>query len=391
LIEKEESMTEFGFTEADETLRKAVRMFARKELAPGAKERARQNFMPDWLFRKIAELGYIGMAAAEEYGGQGMSMTSVGIVVEELAKVDLVAPHVVVVPTQFSVLLQSGSEEQRRRLLPPLCRGEAMYSIALTEPGCGTDAAAVKMTAFRDGDDYVLNGEKTPVTRAMQGTGAFVFAKTNPAAGARGVSCFYVPFDTPGVSRSEIPYAGMIPFNCAAVFFDSVRVPADNLIGEEGKGFYLIMDRFDVLRVLLALIVLGQAQSSLTEVMGYVKERTAFGRPLAKYEGISFKIAEAATKLDAARLLCYRALWMSDRGMKHSKETAMSKWYAPKVAFEVIHDCILMMGHYGYSTEYPLTQRLLDVMGYEIADGTAEAQKLVIVRELLGRDFMPYK
>lgn len=197
-------MAEFGFTEADEQLRVAVRVFARKELAPGAKERARNNLMPDWMFRKMADLGYIGMAAAEEYGGQGMNMMSVGIVVEELAKADIVAPHVVVVPTQFSVLLESGTEEQRQRLLPPLCRGEAMYSIALTEPSCGTDAAAIQMTAVRDGDDYILNGEKTPVTRAMQGTGAFVFAKTNPAAGARGVSCFYVPFDTPGVSRSEI-------------------------------------------------------------------------------------------------------------------------------------------------------------------------------------------
>jgi cyclohexanecarboxyl-CoA dehydrogenase len=152
----------------------------------------------------------------------------------------------------------------------------------------------------------------------------------------------------------------------------------------------MLMDRFDVIRVLLCLVAIGQAATSLGEVTEYAKIRHAFGRPIAKYEGISFKIAEAATKLDAARLLCYRALWMRDQGMRHSKESAMAKWYAPSVAFDVIHDCVLMMGHYGYSTEHPFAQRLLDVMGYQIADGTSEAQKLVIVRDMIGRQFLPY-
>jgi cyclohexanecarboxyl-CoA dehydrogenase len=371
-------------------LRRAAREFATKELAPGAKERALTDRIPDWMIRKIAELGYIGLIAEEKYGGQGMDMTSVGIVSEEFGKVDIASTGTVIIPTQFCALLKSGTEEQRQQWIPKLCKGELMPSIAITEPDCGTDAAAIKMRAIRSNDSYILDGEKAPVSRAMQSKLLVVWAKTDIDAGARGVSCFVVPSDSPGLSLEAIPYAGLHPFKCCAVVFDSVEVPIGNRIGDEGKGFYMLMDRFDVIRVLITLVALGQAQTSLSEVTAYVKSRTAFGKPIAKFEAISFKIAEAATKLDAARLLCYRALWMRDQGIKHSKEAAMCKWYAPIIAFEVIHDCIRMMGHYGYSTEYPLIQRMLDVMGYEFADGTAEAQKLVIVRDLLGRKFLPY-
>jgi len=384
-------MAEFGFTDEHELLRQAARDFAARGLAPGAKERISQNRIPDWMVKKIAELGYIGMTADEKYGGMGMDMTSVGIVIEEFGKVDIGAAHVVMVPTQCSALFETANKAQREKWLPLLCKGELMPSLAITEAGCGTDAAAISMNAVRDGDHYILEGEKAPVTRGMQADTIIVWAKTDPDAGVRGVSCFFVPTGTAGLSFSEIPYDGLISLNCATVVFDSVRVPVSNRIGDEGKGFYMLMDRFDVIRVLLCLVALGQAQTSLKETIAYTKGRTAFGRPIAKYEGISFKIAEAATKLDAARLLCYRALWMRDKRLKHSKESAMCKWYAPTVAFEVIHDCILMMGHYGYSTEYPYTRRLLDVMGYKIADGTAEAQKLVIVREMIGSDFLPYR
>jgi cyclohexanecarboxyl-CoA dehydrogenase len=383
-------MAEFGFSETHEDLRRAAREFATKELAPGAKERALTDRIPDWMIRKIAELGYIGLIAEEKYGGQGMDMTSVGIVSEEFGKVDIASTGTVIIPTQFCALLKSGTEEQRQQWIPKVCKGELMPSIAITEPDCGTDAAALKMKVTKRNNTYILDGEKAPVSRAMQSNILVVWAKTDIDAGARGVSCFVVPSDSPGLSIEGIPYAGLHPFKCCAVVFDSVEVPIGNRVGDEGKGFYMLMDRFDVIRVLITLVALGQAQTSLSEVTAYVKSRTAFGKPIAKFEAISFKIAEAATKLDAARLLCYRALWMRDQGIKHSKEAAMCKWYAPIIAFEVIHDCIRMMGHYGYSTEYPLIQRMLDVMGYEFADGTAEAQKLVIVRDLLGRKFLPY-
>ena len=383
-------MMEFGLTEDHEVLRQAARNFAVKALKEGAKERATQNRIPDWMLKKITGLGYTGMLADEKYGGQGMDMVSLGVVVEEFGKVDIPAAHVVLCPSQFCALLESGTEEQRQKWLPKLCKGELIPSLAISDAVCGTDAAAITMRAEKKGGYYILDGEKAPVTRAMQADSLIVWAKTDPNSGARGVSCFFVPVDAEGISLSEIPYDGLIPLNCATVGFDSVKVPASDRIGDEGKGFYMLMDRFDVIRVLLCLVAVGQAYSSLNEVMEYAKVRTAFGRPIAKYEGISFKIAEAATKLDAARLLSYRALWLRDQGIKHSKESAMAKWYVPSVAFDVIHDCVLMMGHYGYSTEYPYTQRMLDIMGYQIADGTGEAQKLVIVREMLGREFLPY-
>ncbi|MGA2463235.1 MAG: acyl-CoA dehydrogenase family protein [Thermodesulfobacteriota bacterium] len=383
-------MAEFGFNETHQDLQNAAREFATKELAPGAKERALSDFIPVWMIKKIAELGYTGMIAEEKYGGQGMDMMSVGIVAEEFGKVDIASTGVVIIPTQICALLKSGTEEQRQQWIPLLCKGEMMPSLAITEPDCGTDAAAIKMRAIGNAENYILEGEKAPVTRATQSNVLIVWAKTDINAGARGVSCFFVPSDSPGLTLEEIPYAGLHPFKCCAAFFDSVKVPIGNRIGDEGKGFYMLMDRFDVIRVLLALVALGQAQTSLSEVTAYVKSRTAFGRPVVKFEAISFKIAEGATKLDAARLLCYRALWMRDQGIKHSKEAAMCKWYAPVIAFEVIHDCILMMGHYGYSNDYPLIQRMLDVLGYQIADGTAEAQKLVIVRDMIGRQFLPY-
>jgi cyclohexanecarboxyl-CoA dehydrogenase len=384
-------LVEFGFSETHEDLRRAAREFATRELALGAKERAETIRIPNWMIKKIAELGYVGMIAEEKYGGQSMDMMSVGIVAEEFGKVDITAPTLVTVPSAYCFLLKYGSEELRRQWLPKLCRGELIGAFGLTEPSCGTDAAALKMTASRNGGSYILDGEKAPVSRAMQAGVFLVWAKTSPEDGGRGISCFLVPADTPGISCSEIPFAGQRPTNFASVFFDSVKVPSTNRVGDEGKGFHIVMEAFDLLRVWIGLAVLGQAETSLDEVTAYVKSRTAFGHPIAKFEAISFRIAEAATKLDAGRLLCYRALWMFDRGLKNIKESAMCKWYATETAVDIIHDCILMMGHYGYSTEYPLVQRMLDVMGYQIAEGTPEALKLVIVREVLGGKFLPYR
>lgn len=383
-------MAEFGFTEGHELLRRQAREFARGELLPGARERAKMNRIPHGLIQKIAEAGYTGITAATRYGGQELDVMSLGIVLEEFAKVDIAAPHVVLAPTQVYALLESGTEEQRQQWIPRITRGEVMPSLCITEPDTGSDAAAIRMRAVRNGEAYILNGEKTSITRGMQSDLLVVWAKTDPEARARGVSCFLVPADTPGISRSPIPHMGWRPMQTASITFDDVEVPVSSRVGDEGKGFYMIMDRFDVLRVLLAVEVLGMAQASVDETIAYVKQRTAFGKPIGKYEGVSFKIAEALTLLDAARLLCYRALWMRDNGIRHSKESAMCKWWVPLVSVKVIHDCLPLFGHVGYSEEYPIEQRLRDAIGYEMADGTAEIQKLLIVREVLGRDFLPY-
>jgi cyclohexanecarboxyl-CoA dehydrogenase len=219
---------------------------------------------------------------------------------------------------------------------------------------------------------------------------AMVFARTGPGAGARGVTAFLVPLDLPGVTRSALHDLGSRAVGRAVLSFDHVRVPASHRLGPEGAGFYEVMRGFDFNRVLIALACLGVAQVSLEETMRYVQERRAFGRPIVQFEGVSFPLAEAATLLEAARLLSYKALWLADRGERHTKEAAMAKWWAPKLAVETIHQCLLLHGHYGYTDELPFGQRLRDVIGLEIGDGTAEIMKLIVARELMGREALPY-
>ncbi len=207
---------------------------------------------------------------------------------------------------------------------------------------------------------------------------------------ARGVTAFLVPLDLPGVSRSPVRDMGTRAIARAGLAFDHVRVPASHRLGEEGTGFHQIMRGFDYNRVGIALACLGVAQISLEETMAYVKDRKAFGRALATFQGVSFPIAEAATHIEACRWLCYRALWLADHGRPHTKESAMTKWWAPRLAVDTIHQCLLLHGHYGYTEELPFEQRMRDVIGLELGDGTAQIMKTVVARELMGRESLPY-
>jgi len=219
---------------------------------------------------------------------------------------------------------------------------------------------------------------------------AAVFAKTDSGAGFKGLSCFLVPLDFPGIRKLNTPDLGLKPITRPSLILDDVRIPEAYLIGQEGKGFSMVMKAFDLMRVLVALISLGAAQTVMEETVDYVKQRVAFGRPVGRFEGVSFRIAEAATHVEAARSLCYRALGLRDQGLNHTKETAMCKWWSTKIAVDVIHEALLLHGHFGYSAEAPIEQRLRDVIGNQLADGSPEGMKLILVRELLGRDFLPY-
>lgn len=383
-------MGEFVFTEAQQMFQRQVREFSRRELAPGAKERAKQDHMPMHLVKRLGDMGLLGLTLPQEYGGTPGDWVMVGITVEEIGRADFnlsLVPHQVI---GCALAVLQGSDEVKEKWLPPLIGGEKLVALCVTEPGCGSDAAAIQTQAIRTGDGYLLRGEKTSVTLGMQSEVAVVFAKTDPKAGARGVTAFLVPFDAPGLTRTPIADTGCKPMNRASAFFDDVLVPESYRLGEEGKGFYTVMGQFDFIRNCLGLEALGAAQASLDEAIEYAKTRHAFGKPIAKFEAVSFKIAEAATMIEAARLLCYRALWLMDQGLPHTKETAMCKWLAPKVAWDVIHDCLIIHGQVGYSEELPLEQRLRDIMGWEIGDGTAEIMKVVISRELMGREFLPY-
>ena len=383
-------MAGFGFSESQEMFRRQVRSFVQKEIAPGASKRAKQDSYPMDLIRRMGEMGLMGINQPEKYGGQPADWVTLGIAVEEVARGDF---NLSIVPT-----LEAGAclafrlvpEEVQSEWLPRIISGEILACVATTEPGCGSDVGSMTTRAVRQGDYYVINGEKTSITVGMQSECCIVFAKTDPTQKARGVSAFLVPLNSPGVHRSRLPDMGCKPMGRCSIILDNVKVPVKYRMGEEGKGFYVVMGQFDLIRINLGLMALGCAQTSLEDAIGYAKQRTAFGSPLAKYEGISFKIAEDYTRLEAARLLCYRTLWLRDQGQNHTKESAMCKFLGPKVAVQVIHDALLIHGHVGYSEEYPIEQRLRDVIGWEMADGTAEIMKIIISRELMGREFLPY-
>jgi cyclohexanecarboxyl-CoA dehydrogenase len=382
---------EFEYTPEQEELIRTLRGFARKELAPRSPHWDKTGQF-DWdVWRQMGALGLFGLRVPAEYGGQESDLVTIGIATEEIARGDFgITSGLQLAGLAGDIIGTNGTDEVKSRWLPPMVRGDAIVALALTEPGAGSDAANLACRAERSGDGYVITGEKSGITMGMAAHAAILFAKTDPAAKARGVTAFVVPLDLPGVARGPLRDLGARAIGRAVLAFDHVRVPGSHRLGAEGTGFHHVMQGFDYNRVIIALACLGAAQVSLEETIAYVQERRAFGRALARFEGVSFPIAEAATHLDAARWLCYRALWLADRGRPYTKEAAMTKWWAPKLAVETIHQCLLLHGHYGYTDELPFEQRLRDVIGLEIGDGTAEVMKIVIARELMGRGTLPY-
>lgn len=382
---------DFAFSEEQTLLRTVLREFAGAELAPRYMEWDRTGVFPRELWRKMGELGVTGARVPVEYGGSGLDAVSTGIAAEEIGRGDFNLAYGVLMPALVGeVLRRYGGERVREEWLRPLASGDAVLGLALSEPGAGSDAKAITTRARRDGDEYVLDGEKSGISLLMAADACVTFAKTDPAAGARGVTAFLVPMAAPGVTRIAFRDMGSRAVGRGALHLDGVRVPADYRVGEEGKGFYSVMNGFDFSRFLIGLMCLGAAAASLEETVAYVKGRQAFGQPLARFEGVQFPIAEHATLIEAARLMCYHGLWLRDTEQAHTKEAAMVKWWAPKVAVDCIHDCLLLHGQYGYTRDLPHEQRLRDVIGLEIGDGTAQVQKIIIARELMGREYLPY-
>lgn len=384
-------MVDFAFTEAQQELARTIRAFALRELAPHYAYWDRTGEFPFEQWRKMGAIGITGLCLPEKYGGQEADCVTTGIAAEEVARGDFNCGYALIENSINGQILLQAHETLQQKWLPGMARGDHITAIALTEPRGGSDAAAMQMRAKRHGDEYILSGEKSGISMLMPADAVVVFAKTDPDAGARGVSAFLVPTDLPGINRTPLRDMGERAIQRGSLALDDVHVPREYLIGEEGQGFYLVMNAFDYSRVIIALMCIGAAEQSLDETIEYVKQREAFGRPLAKFEGVSFPIAEHATLLEAARWLCYRTLWLRDQGLPHSKEAAMVKWWGPKVAVDAIHDCLLLHGHYGYTQDLPLEQRLRDVIGLEIGDGTAQVSKIVIARELFGREFLPYR
>ncbi|WP_068401933.1 acyl-CoA dehydrogenase family protein [Kribbia dieselivorans] len=385
-------MSVFGLTEDQLAIRNAVRTFARADLAPGYLERATSTEFPWEVHRQVAGLGVLGMLAGPDHNPlEHDDYVAAGLAIEELAYADFnVANAVIPVMLMSSLIAAHASPAIRDRWLPPLIAGETYIAFGLTEPHSGSDATALRTTAVADGDGYLLTGEKTSVTMLGHAEAMIVTAQTVRDGENRGVSTFLVDLSADGLAKSDIPDTGWKPMGRGVLHLDGVRVPADALIGAEGSAFRSVLGGFDFTRPLLALTGIGCAQSCLDLTADYVRDRVAFGEPLSRFEGVSFPLAEHSTTLEAARLLCYSALWRRNEGLRHTAEAAMSKWYGPLSASAAVKDCLLLHGNYGYATEYGLEQRLRDVMAVEIADGTAQIQKIIIARERYGRDFVPY-
>lgn len=373
-----------------QALSQHARRFAAQRIAPGFQERDRSRVLDRELMREMGEMGFIAPELPEQYGGQDMGCLAAGIIHEEVARADLSMSYVnLLASLNGQILAQHGDPGIVAPWLHRLTRGEALFAIALTEPRGGSDAASLGLRMERDGEHYVLNGEKTSISAADQADAAVVFARTGTSESrAHGVSAILVPMDLPGITRNRFDCHGQRAIGRGSIFFENVRVPAKHLLGDEGKGFVQVMQGFDFSRALIGLQVLAVARIALEETWEYVAQRRAFDQPLSAFQGVSHPLADFDTQVEAARLLCLQTLWLKDKNAPHTAEAAMCKWWAPKLSYDAIHQCLLMFGHGGYDRG-PMEQRLRDVLGFQIGDGTAQIMKTIIARSRAGREAVP--
>ena len=371
-------------------LAEQVRRFATERIAPGFLARDRDRVLERSLMREMGELGFIAPELPESAGGQGLGSLAAGVIHEEIARADLSLSYInLLASLNGQILAEHGRPEVAGPWLRRLVRGDALLAIALTEPRGGSDAANLRLRIERIGDSYVVNGEKTSISAADQADAAVVFGRTGtPESGARGVTALLVPLDAPGITRSRFDCHGQRAIGRGSLFFENVKVPIDHRLGEENQGFVQVMQGFDFSRALIGLQVLAVARVALEETWDWVVHREAFGQPLSAFQGVSHPLAEFDTQVEAARLLCLQALWLKDRGRPHSAEAAMCKWWGPKLAYDVIHQCLLLHGHGGYDRGL-MEQRLRDVLGFQIGDGTAQIMKTIVARARAGRKAVP--
>src|ERR1700724_736971 len=378
------AVVSFAFTEEQQDFAKTLAEYSRKVLLPGYRDRAASTEFPFDVLRQLGELGVLGIGLPEEDGGAGAGDPgALGLGTETLAYGDV---NVASAPVQVGLIgsqLMYGTEEVQQRYLPAMIEGRENIAIALTEPGSGSDAGGLTTVARPVKGGWTLTGEKTAISWAMHSSAALVYAREPGTTGARGVSCYLVPLDGDKVTVHHMPGMGCLPLGWGAIHLDDVFRPTSHLLGQPGPGFPAVMSHFDFSRAALGLLCLGAAQASLDEAAVYSTQRDAFGKPIGDNQGVSFPLAEHATYLEAARWLCYRALWLREQGKPHTSLASMSKWWPPVVAKDAIEAAMRIHGNLGYATEFPLQQRFRDVMAYLVADGTAEIQKMVIAREIL--------
>jgi hypothetical protein len=372
-------------SEEHQMIRDALRSYAQERLAPNAARWDREHYFPKDELKELAQLGAFGVAVPEQYGGAGLDYVSLALVLEEIAAGDGGTSTIISVNNcpVCSIAMMYANEEQKTRFLRPLAQGDMLGAFALTEPHTGSDASSLRTTALKDGDHYVINGSKQFITSGKYGDVAIVLAVTDKAAGKKGISAFWVPTDTPGYIVAGLEQKmGQHSSDTAQIVFDNCRVPASNLIGEEGMGYKIALSGLEGGRIGIASQSVGMARAAYEAALAYAKEREAFGKPIFEHQSVQFRLAEMAMQIEAARQLILHAASMKDAGLPCLKEAAMAKLFASEMAERVVSNAMQVFGGYGYVADFPVERIYRDVRVCQIYEGTSDIQKILIARAL---------
>ncbi len=379
-------MIDFSLTEEQKALQTMAREFAQKEMKPNAAKYDKGEEFPEDVMKKAFEAGFLTCTIPEELGGGGLSDLETVIISEELAA-GCVGMYTTIMATAlaYTPILLYGTEEQKKKFLVPFTKEMSFASFCLTEREAGSDAGSIKTKARKVGNEYIINGAKCFTTNGAIARLYVVFASTNPDKGARGISAFIVPRETPGITVGKIEdKMGHRASNTAELFFDDVKVPAENLLGKEGIGFLIAMKTLERTRAPVGAGGVGVARAALEYAIDYARTRIQFGKPIALFQHIAFKIAELATEINAARHLVWHAAWLIDQGRPSNQESAMAKLYGSNVAMKVTTEALQIFGGYGYMKDYPMEKLFRDAKLLQIYEGTNEIQLLVISRAVIG-------
>ncbi len=381
---------DFNFAPSQAEIQAKARAFAQERVAPIAREMDERGEMPLSLIREMAEQGLLGGPLPKEYGGGGWDAVSLALCYEELGRVDSSVRGFMTVHTSLvaQCILQWGTDEQKREYLPRLARGESIGCYCLTEPNAGSDAASMESTATLDGDGYAIDGEKIWITNGGIAAMAIVFANADRGLKHKGICAFLVPTHTPGFRRTKMEgkELGHRASDHAHITFENMRVPKHALLGAHGEGFRVAMSALDHGRLGVAAGALGVAQACLDACVDFARSRRQFGQRIGNFEMIQSTIADMAADVDAARLLVYRAAWLKDQGLRATRETSIAKLFATEAAVKAANEAVLLHGGRGYSNQFPVERYYRDIKGLQIYEGTSHIQRIVIARELLGKE-----
>jgi len=376
---------DFNLTSEQQMFQKIIREFCIKELKPIAAKIDQEEYFPFELYKKMGQMGLMGMTVPQKYGGAGIDKVSYMIALEEISRFCGSTGLTVEAHNTLGCgyIYEHGSEEQRKKYLPHYMTGENFAALAITEPNAGSDVAGLQTTAVLDKDEWVINGTKQFITTGDIAGVTIVMAKTEKDKGAKGISAILVEKDTKGFKIGQLEdKLGLRGSRTAEQIFEDCRVPKENLLGEKNKGFYGVMDTLDRGRTAVGAMAVGIARGALEESLEYANQRQQFGRPIGKFQAIRFMVADMATDIDAARLLVHRAAFLEDNKLPYSKEAAMAKLFASEMAMSATNKAIQIFGGYGYTREYPVERYFRDVKLCQIGEGTSEVQRIVIAKRL---------